>query len=1649
MTRKTDFLYKKKQNITPVLVFSPRMSKAIIIEYDSEEEIQTPDENSDVEILEEGEEIFDEDQEETKESERIPEMKSLKISGEKKRKLTEEEMYEITDFLQVDPDKDWETSMAVMDENRNDLFEQLKNIEIYPSQIPKLKMGIKNDYETSKIEPGTAIGCDSSLAIGEPTTQMSQPKTTKVVLRQGNKTINTTMGEFIDSEIEKAWMIVSEDNGSEIVPDGVFKVTEIMTVSKDEKVSWNKITELSRHPVNGDLVRIKTDSGRETVCTLSHSLLTRNLNGVVPILGSDIQVGHRVPVFFRTPEVDNPISEIELWKDTTVDLTSSFGEFIGIYIAEGSTCKSSNSVVVTTNQEYYKNVSYEFFSEMGKNAKTREKPLHKIQGSKKEYKSTDHIISHKLLSQWLRTNIGTYSHNKEIPGFIYGCKREFIAGVLRGMFDGDGNFHGSRKSIKYHTTSSELIQQVAFLLSYFGIFSTYQIEKEACDEHRALWVLLIFGPKFGKIFSEQIGTNNEKNKRELDSYINDKDGRNFIDQVPNCAELVSKIGRGLKLPGASRNYGRWVKKESEGSCIGKNTLIEYVKLFTEKNEEKDAGFEDDISLLQQAIDADVIWDRVVEVEIIKADPDEKVYDFSVAINETFATQSGILVHNTLNSIDYKEHIVVKNGTSVTCPKIGDFVDKIVIDNKKDVKVYDEVTEYVDINFMNLETPCVDENGKMHWKKIEAVTRHPPPGGNKLLEVKTQTGRRTTATKAKSFLLRRDNKVVGVNGSELTVGDRLPVTVKFPRPLENDRLKTINLSRYLSKEKFVFGTDLWKAREIKERYNKGGRKEWKDEIREEYTYGGRNTRWWSDNFGIDFTLPYHRCDAAMDALEGKKKEYIGNEIIKKGMVYTTRRSVGEVNEIPEEFELDNDFGFVVGAYIAEGHCANTGTQCIISNNDEKFRKRIETWCDKHKLGYHVQVQHDKNFKGATSTDLRIHSTLMVEWFTNMCGNYSQNKHLPDFSLFANDEFIKGMIDGYFSGDGCVTLKGDITCSSTSELLIDELMMLLGVYDIFSYKGRTHIKKNNIGSLNILPGFNIAIRAGNVRRYYQNFTFTLDYKQERLNLNKNKKYKSTYYHNDCIPGIKSKQINGDIHRDLLIKILDKGVDVEDIDVLYDAVDTEVLFDEIISIDEVESTTPFVYDLTVADTRNFSGRDGLALADTFHLAGVSSANVTLGVPRTNEILNASKNQKTNVLQISLLPTSTDLTSLQKVRDKCRVLFEERYVDQCITKHEVLNKKYDSLSKEDQIWYDLFDMFYTTHYRDCDWCIRLTLNKLIMYQYKLTTEKIAKLIEEEYKDCRCVFSPDENGIIDVYIDTTNVDTPSVILATKKKSGKRGKKDDDEKKKKKKKKGEEDDDEDEQREPRSLINDENKDYYFVSRVALDYILDIKLGGVEGITKVYYQLDNKSKEWKIETSGTNMREVMNHPEVDFRHVVSNNMWEIFGILGIEAARRFLVSEITATISFGGTFIDPVHPALLADSMTSTGTITSVNRYGISKSVVGVLTPASFEQSHQNMLDAPAKGVTDDLSTVSAGIITAKHVRLGTGYFGLFTNRKKLKNMTIPKPLPMIMEEVKNIPEDSRFPSSNAVFKNGGTGKVTEKETKRDVVSLPAMEYEDF
>ena len=68
-----------------------------------------------------------------------------------------------------------------------------------------------------------------------------------------------------------------------------------------------------------------------------------------------------------------------------------------------------------------------------------------------------------------------------------------------------------------------------------------------------------------------------------------------------------------------------------------------------------------------------------------------------------------------------------------------------------------------------------------------------------------------------------------------------------------------------------------------------------------------------------------------------------------------------------------------------------------------------------------------------------------------------------------------------------------------------------------------------------------------------------------------------------------------------------------------------DEIVAIETHVSSHKYVYDLTVQGTKNMVLLNGIGIRDTFHFAGVSSKNVTLGLPRLEEILNLSKKIKT----------------------------------------------------------------------------------------------------------------------------------------------------------------------------------------------------------------------------------------------------------------------------------------------------------------------------------------------------------------------------------------------------------------------------------------
>lgn len=133
---------------------------------------------------------------------------------------------------------------------------------------------------------------------------------------------------------------------------------------------------------------------------------------------------------------------------------------------------------------------------------------------------------------------------------------------------------------------------------------------------------------------------------------------------------------------------------------------------------------------------------------------------------------------------------------------------------------------------------------------------------------------------------------------------------------------------------------------------------------------------------------------------------------------------------------------------------------------------------------------------------------------------------------------------------------------------------------------------------------------------------------------------------------------------------------------------------------------------------------------------------------------------------------------------------------------------------------------------------------------------------------------------------------------------------------------------------------------------------------------------KLMIEGYGLRYVMNAHGVDATRTQTNSITETLTVLGIEAARSKIITEIAEVMKELN--IDPRHMALLADVMTYKGEVLGITRFGLAKMRDSVLQLASFEKTADHVFDAGAAGKEDGIEGVSECVIVGKTMGLGTG-----------------------------------------------------------------------
>jgi DNA-directed RNA polymerase beta' subunit len=852
---------------------------------------------------------------------------------------------------------------------------------------------------------------------------------------------------------------------------------------------------------------------------------------------------------------------------------------------------------------------------------------------------------------------------------------------------------------------------------------------------------------------------------------------------------------------------------------------------------------------------------------------------------------------TLNSVDWDTQIMIAKNGKIVCPQIGEFIDSHLAANTDNIQEYPNNQLYLELNDGNdwQAISCNDE-GKMVWTKLEAVTRHPvvnEDGSDTILEVSLASGRMVKATKGKSFLTRDGDRVVDVNGSDLKVGDVIPIANSLA--LKTTPLSSLPLRSYLPPSEWLYGTDVETALSV---LNSGDR------------------HWFQKNNGNIFTIPYSRSDAFREAfVDGKNTNA---SVIRPGFVYPSRTRP-DVSQIPDSIPLTEPFGFFVGAYLAEG-MSNT-TQVNITNNDLVYLEKIAALMQEWNVGTHIVSENrsiEKTGINGHTTSIIIHSTLIATLMRSLFGRVSYEKTIPDWVFQASDRFIHGLVDGYISGDGTIEKKtGCVKATSVSRNLLARLGTVFARYGIFSTISERTPELGKFDSVRTNYTMYIPVKYSQV--FTENFHLSMKSKQAILNKN--------------FTGISKRVCRRETTGDMV-------------------------WDTIKSIKEVKPIKGWVYDLTVAITRNFMTMDCIALKDTFHLAGVAAkSNVTRGVPRLKELLKVTQNPKAISLTISLKPEyrgskekarqvaqDLELTLLKDITVKTSIYFDPNDAQSMIEEDRELIRFYKLFEEEEEQHDGKEDGEESKRWSS--WLLRIEMDRERMFRKNISMDDVAYVL-------RMRFGGELNLIYSDY------NSNKLIMRMRLPHEIAGSSD-------------------------SLVDLKK----FQNRI-LNGIVFRGLPGIKGVTfredKDMLELNEEGvykevQQYVLDTDGSNFLQVMNHPYVDAKRLSSSHVHDIFPVLGIEATRAILLGEITTLFEEAG--VGNRHLGLLCDVMTRGGRLMSSDRHGINKTDIGPLAKASFEETEKILLNAALFGEMDPVTGVSANIMMGQPIRGGTGFFNV-------------------------------------------------------------------
>lgn len=166
-------------------------------------------------------------------------------------------------------------------------------------------------------------------------------------------------------------------------------------------------------------------------------------------------------------------------------------------------------------------------------------------------------------------------------------------------------------------------------------------------------------------------------------------------------------------------------------------------------------------------------------------------------------------------------------------------------------------------------------------------------------------------------------------------------------------------------------------------------------------------------------------------------------------------------------------------------------------------------------------------------------------------------------------------------------------------------------------------------------------------------------------------------------------------------------------------------------------------------------------------------------------------------------------------------------------------------------------------------------------------------------------------------------------------------------------------------------------------IREVRVKGIDDVTHVVIR--KESNRYVLYTEGSNLQDALEIADVNPHKIYTNNLKEIYKVLGIEATRNAVIQEAMSVLNEQGMDVDVRHIILVADMMTADGAIRQIGRHGISGSKNSALARAAFEVTIKHLLGAGIAGTKDPLRGITENVILGQLIPLGTGSIDLLMN----------------------------------------------------------------